>query len=156
MTGPVRTDWFAFSVSAVIVVAVCAGLIINPEAGAVLLPQVYAFIAEKIGPFYLVIGLVLIVFLVWLGLSRYGAVRLGGAGVEPEFRTLGWAGMLFCAGIGAGLMYWAAIEWAYYVETPPFALPQGSPEALEWPVPLGADGLGVLLPADACDRVRLP
>ncbi len=132
MTGPVRTDWFAFSVSAAIVVAVCAGLIINPEAGAVLLPQVYAFIAEKIGPFYLVIGLVLMVFLVWLGLSRYGAVRLGGAGVEPEFRTMGWAGMLFCAGIGAGLMYWAAIEWAYYVETPPFALPQGSPEALEW------------------------
>lgn len=132
MTGRLRTDWFSFSVSAAIVAAVCAGLIINPEAGAVLLPQVYAVIAEKIGPFYLVIGLVLIVFLVWLGLSRYGAVRLGGVGVEPEFRTLGWAGMLFCAGIGAGLMYWAAIEWAYYVETPPFALRQGSPEALEW------------------------
>jgi BCCT family betaine/carnitine transporter len=132
MTGQVRTDWFAFSVSASIVVAVCAGLIINPDAGAVLLPEIYAFIAETIGPFYLIIGSVLIVFLVWLGLSRYGAVRFGGKEAKQEFNTLGWASMLFCAGIGAGLMYWAAIEWAYYVQTPPFGLPEGTPEALEW------------------------
>jgi len=132
MSSPLRTDWPAFAVSAAIVIAVCLALVVNPDAGAVLLPRMYRFVAETIGPVYLAIGVVLIIFLIWLGLSRYGAVRLGGAGVEPEFNTLGWAAMLFCAGIGAGLMYWAAIEWAYYVETPPFGLPQGTPEALEW------------------------
>jgi BCCT family betaine/carnitine transporter len=132
MTQRVRTDWIAFSVSAGIVGLVCLGLILDPDAGAVLLPQIYGFVAETIGPLYLILGMILIAFLVWLALSRFGAVRLGGPDTPEEFNTLGWASMLFCAGIGAGLMYWAGIEWAYYFQTPPFGLPPGTPEAIEW------------------------
>ncbi|WP_430431213.1 BCCT family transporter [Oceanicaulis sp.] len=132
MTQRVRTDWIAFSVSAGIVGLVCLGLVLDPDAGAVLLPQIYGFVAETIGPLYLILGMILIVFLVWLALSRFGTVRLGGADAPEEFNTLGWASMLFCAGIGAGLMYWAGIEWAYYFQTPPFGLPPGTPEAIEW------------------------
>ena len=40
--------------------------------------------------------------------------------------------MLFCAGVGAGLMYWCATEWAYYFEAPPFGAEPRSPAAAEW------------------------
>jgi BCCT family betaine/carnitine transporter len=30
--------------------------------------------------------------------------------------------MLFCSGIGGGILYWSGVEWAYYVNQPPFGL----------------------------------
>ena len=48
-------------------------------------------------------------------LRRY-SLRVRGA----EFPTVSWVGMLFAAGIGSGMLYWSAIEWAYYVQAPPF------------------------------------
>ncbi|PWE17881.1 choline transporter [Marinicauda salina] len=132
MPSKPSTDWLAFSISAAIVLAVCIGLLVDPEAGAELLPAIYDRIAGNLGPGFLLVGSFLIIFLLWLALSEYGGVRLGGAEEKPEFAVLSWAAMLFCAGIGAGLMYWAAIEWAYYLETPPFDLEPGSMAALEW------------------------
>ena len=40
--------------------------------------------------------------------------------------------MLFCAGVGAGLMYWCATEWAYYFQAPPFGAEPRSAAAAEW------------------------
>lgn len=40
--------------------------------------------------------------------------------------------MLFCAGVGAGLMLWSTVEWAYYVDSPPFGVAPSSTEAIEW------------------------
>ena len=30
--------------------------------------------------------------------------------------------MLFCSGIGGGIIYWSSVEWAYYVEIPQFGI----------------------------------
>jgi len=45
--------------------------------------------------------------------------------------------MLFCAGVGAGLMYWCSIEWTYYYQSPPFGAAARSPEAAEWAATYG-------------------
>ena len=45
---------------------------------------------------------------------------------------LSWAGMLFCAGVGAGLLYWCGVEWAYYFDAPPFGAEPRSTAAAEW------------------------
>jgi len=34
--------------------------------------------------------------------------------------------MLFCAGVGTGLMFWAPIEWAHYIDTAPLGVEAGS------------------------------
>lgn len=127
-----KTDWFAFSCSSIVIIAICLPLLLNPKAGADLLPTLYSMVADTLGPLYMLAGAVLIVFLVWIALSRFGNIRFGGEQAAPEFTTLSWIGMLFCAGVGAGLMYWAAIEWAYYVQTPPFGVAEKSPEAFSW------------------------
>jgi BCCT family betaine/carnitine transporter len=64
-------------------------------------------------------------------------VRLGGADGRPEFRTPSWLAMMFCAGVGAGLLYWAAIEWGYYIDKPPYGFAARSPEAIEWAASYG-------------------
>ena len=40
--------------------------------------------------------------------------------------------MLFCAGIGASLIYWGPAEWVYYYTDPPMGIEPRSDEALVW------------------------
>lgn len=131
-SGGHKTDWIVFCGASLMVLAVCVPLILYPKAGGVLLPALYDMVAENFGWVYLLAGASTIVFLIWLAFSRFGHVKIGGDEAEAEFSMLSWAGMLFCAGVGAGLMYWAAIEWAYYLETPPFGLAKGSQDAKAW------------------------
>ncbi len=56
---------------------------------------------------------------------------------SPSFATSSWAAMLFCGGIGASILYWGCIEWAYYYQNPPFQLEPGSEEAVRWAATYG-------------------
>ncbi len=46
----------------------------------------------------------------FLAFSRFGSVRLGPEGSEPEFSTPAWIAMLFAAGMGVGLLFYGAAE----------------------------------------------
>ncbi|MBM4218890.1 MAG: BCCT family transporter [Gammaproteobacteria bacterium] len=97
----------------------------------------YDALTQRFGWLYLWYGFGALVFLLWLAASRYGRVRLGGAGSTPEFRTPSWLAMMFCAGVGAGLLYWVVIEWGYYIDKPPYGFAPRSPEAIEWAASYG-------------------
>lgn len=45
-----------------------------------------------------------------LAFSRYGNIRLGADDDRPEFSTPSWIAMLFAAGMGVGLLFWAVAE----------------------------------------------
>ena len=81
---------------------------------------------RNFGVLYLWYGTGVVVFLLWLAASRFGRVRLGDAHEKPEFTTFSWLAMIFCAGVGATLLYWAVIEWGYYILKPPYGLAPGS------------------------------
>ncbi len=38
--------------------------------------------------------------------------------------------MLFCTGIGSCLIYWGAVEWAFYYDAPPFGVDPRSDAAI--------------------------
>ncbi|MGB5257640.1 MAG: BCCT family transporter [Woeseiaceae bacterium] len=127
-----RIDWPSFGLCALILVVVSVPLLAYPQASGVALESLYQFIATQFGILYLFASVAAIGFLAWLAASRYGAVKLGDADESPEFRTLSWVGMLFCAGVGAGLLYWCATEWAFYYDAPPFGAAPRSVAATEW------------------------
>ncbi len=121
-----------FVATILIILLVSVPLALNPDAGAQLVQQSYSFIASQSGWLYLLAGIVTMTLLLWLAFGRYGRVRLGLDNEQPEFSTYSWVAMLFCAGVGAGLMYWSAIEWAYYYQAPPFGAQPGTAEAARW------------------------
>lgn len=127
-----RIDWPSFGLSAVILAGASIPLFAYPEASEAALETLYGFIANEFGILYLLASVAAIGFLVWLGFSRFGAAQLGEADEAPEFREISWVGMLFCAGVGAGLLYWCATEWAFYYDAPPFGAAPRSVEAQEW------------------------
>ncbi len=69
-----------------------------------------AFIIDRFGWFYTLSSTLILVFVIWLGSSRAGDIRLGGDGAEPEFGNLTWFTMLLAAGMGIGLVFFGVAE----------------------------------------------
>jgi choline/glycine/proline betaine transport protein len=59
----------------------------------------------------------------FLALGPTGALKLGPDDSEPDFPYLSWLAMLFAAGMGIGLMYFAVAEPIQHYATPPEAQP---------------------------------
>ncbi len=121
-----------------LLLSVTIPLIIWPELGSVWVNQARAFVVDNFGVAYIALGVGSFIFMVYIACSRIGQVHLGEPGSKPEFKTVSWAAMLFCAGIGIGIMVWAPIEWAYYYQSPPFLVEGYTAEAASWAVAYGA------------------
>ncbi|MFQ6005481.1 MAG: BCCT family transporter [Woeseia sp.] len=112
-------------------------LIVYPVGGAKWVELANTFLTENLGFLYLALGLGAGIFMVFIAFSDIGRISLGHPDEEPEFSTLSWAAMLFCAGIGASILYWATIEWAYYYQEPPFQVEGRTAEAARWAAAYG-------------------
>ena len=78
-------------------------LALFPSQGAALVDTVFAVVARDFKWLYLLFGLFCVGFLIWLGLSPWGAIKLGAPDDEPEFSNYTWVAMMFCAGIGIAM-----------------------------------------------------
>ncbi len=83
-------------------------------------------IAASLGWYYVLVVGAFLVFVVWLGASRFGRIRLGPPDSRPEYRYLTWFAMLFTAGMGIGLVFWAVAEPLSHLADPPMAEPGGA------------------------------
>ena len=84
--------------------------------------SLYHLITAIFGSSYLVLTIFCFLFLLLLAFSKWGQYKLGGQEALTEFNFFSWIGMLFCSGIGGGIIYWSSVEWAYYVEIPQFGI----------------------------------
>ncbi|PKF78985.1 choline transporter [Vibrio sp. vnigr-6D03] len=112
-------------------------LILFPIEGAHWISIAKSFMTDKLGFLYLTLGISAFFFMIYVVFSDMGQIKLGEADEKPEFATASWAAMLFCGGIGASILYWGCIEWAYYYQSPPFQLEAGSEEAVRWAATYG-------------------
>ncbi|MGI9270797.1 MAG: BCCT family transporter [Woeseiaceae bacterium] len=143
-----KIDWPSFIATVAMILLVCIPLALAGDTAAVFLQRVYDYISSQLGILYLLSAVGVVGFLLWLAFSRFGDVRLGDD--EIEFSQMSWIAMLFCAGIGAGLMYWCVIEWTYYYDAPPFGVAPHSAEAAEWASTYGMFHWGVTAWAFYC------
>lgn len=111
--------------------AVSLPIIIFPDSSSKVLSAINSLIINKMGSFFTLFGLFCIIFCLWVSFGRYGGIVLGDENEKPEFSTFSWASMLFCAGVGAGVVYWGVIEWVYYYKAPPLGFAKGSWQAAE-------------------------
>lgn len=118
-------------------ISVVVPLLLFPKEGAEWIAIAKSFMTDQLGFLYLALGMAAFFFMIYIVFSDIGQIKLGDADEEPEFKTASWAAMLFCGGIGASILYWGAIEWAYYYQSPPFQLEPGSEEAVRWAATYG-------------------
>lgn len=90
------------------------------------------WVTYKMGWFVLIAGFMTLIFLLWLAFGKYGKIKLGDENEKPEFRDSTYAFMMFTAGVGAALIYWAIGEPMYYLQSPPQYAEVGSYESMKW------------------------
>lgn len=70
------------------------------------------------GWYYVILVAGSVIFALWMGLGRYGKLKLGGDDDEPEFSRGAWFSMLFAAGMGVGLVFWGTAEPLAHFDEP--------------------------------------
>nr|WP_240432550.1 choline BCCT transporter BetT [Rubrobacter indicoceani] len=114
-----RINPVVFFGSSAAIIALAMWAIISPESASGVLGVAVGWISEWFGWFYILIATVFLAFVIFLAVSRYGRIRLGPEHSKPEFSTFSWAAMLFAAGIGTDLMFFAVAEPVTQYLAPP-------------------------------------
>ena len=92
-----------------------------PDTADTLFQQLQSVIVANGSWFYVFTVAVIVVFVVFLGMSRYGEIKLGPDHATPEFTFITWLSMLFAAGMGIGLMFFGVSEPLMHFLAPPTA-----------------------------------
>ncbi|HCG89933.1 MAG TPA: choline transporter, partial [Alteromonas macleodii] len=92
-----------------------------PETADALFQKLQSAIVTNGSWFYVFTVAVIVVFVVFLGMSRYGEIKLGPDHASPEFSFGTWLSMLFAAGMGIGLMFFGVAEPLMHFLAPPTA-----------------------------------
>ncbi len=69
-----------------------------------------AWLTSTFDWFFLLAGNVFVLLCLFLIVSPYGKVRIGGRDATPDYSYSGWFAMLFAAGMGIGLMFYGVSE----------------------------------------------
>ncbi|RMH32248.1 MAG: BCCT family transporter [Nitrospirae bacterium] len=85
-------------------------------------------LTDFFGWLYLLAASTFLCCALYLAVSRYGDIPLGQDGEKPEFPLLTWFAMLFCAGMGIGLVFWGVAEPIAHFHHPPSG-EGGTPDA---------------------------
>ena len=104
--------------------AVCLAFILwtvaVPEMVETIFAAILTNVSSNLGWFYLLAVSFFILFLLYLAIGKYGAIRLGKDEERPQYSTFSWFFMLFAAGMGIGLVFWSAAEpLSHYLAPPP-------------------------------------
>jgi glycine betaine transporter len=108
--------WIAAILSAVFV---AWGILFTDNLAAVFDAVLWSFLVPNFGWVFILSSFGFLAFSVYLALSRYGKVRLGGQDEQPEFRRVSWIAMMFSAGMGIGLMFFGVAEPLSHMSSPP-------------------------------------
>ncbi len=117
-----------FVISSSIILALALGGGLFPNEAASTMATVQGFVLETFGWFYLLAVGIFVFVALFLAIGRYGDLKLGADDSEPDYPYSSWLAMLFAAGMGIGLMYYAVAEPILHYSVPPEAEP-GSAQA---------------------------
>ena len=104
----------------VCIVTLCILFVIYPESSSQVLGSIRYFLGDRMGSYYLIIGLGVFICSLYLSFSRYGKIRLGDT-EKPEYSNFKWGSMMFTAGLAADILFYSCCEWMLYAAEPHIA-----------------------------------
>ncbi len=128
-----------FMVSGLSIMAFVFYTLALPEQSAALFGWLRPAVTSTFDWFFLASADFFVLFCLFLIVSPWGKVRLGGKEARPDYSYIGWFAMLFAAGMGIGLMFYGVSEPMSHYSTSfgGTAVPEGGGARSDW-APLGA------------------
>ncbi len=131
-----------FVISGLTIVAFVFYALALPEQAETLFSWLRPALTSTFDWFFLLSANVFVLFCLFLIVSPWGSVRIGGSDAVPDYGYVGWFAMLFAAGMGIGLMFFGVLEPVYHMAVS---------EPLGVPSPIAEDGTII---AGNVDRAR--
>lgn len=97
-------------ISLIVVLVISLWGIIIPDNFGSVANNLFNFLTNQFGWFYLMAMFGFVVFVLAIAFSKYGRIKLGPDDSEPEYSYITWFAMLFSAGMGIGLVFWGVAE----------------------------------------------
>ena len=110
--GPIGFDIHnpVFMISGITIVAFVFYTLALPEQAGDVFSWLFAQVTQGFDWFFLGAANIFVLFCLFLVVTPWGSVRLGGAEATPDYSYIGWFAMLFAAGMGIGLMFYGVSE----------------------------------------------
>ncbi len=103
-----------FIASSILIIAFLIATLLFTDPAQAVLGGTRQWITSNFDWFFISAGNVFVLFCLLLIVLPLGSIRIGGQEAKAEFSRLSWFAMLFAAGMGIGLMFWAVAEPVAY------------------------------------------
>lgn len=113
-----------FFTSAALIFILVAFAALFPEQADAQLTALQTSLFANASWFYILAVALILLTVIYLGVSRYGDIKLGPDHAEPDFSYHSWFAMLFSAGMGIGLMFFGVAEPVMHYMAPPSGEPE--------------------------------
>lgn len=108
-----------FVPAVVVTLLLVTGAIASPELAGQLFNSTLEWITQTFGWFYMLTVAIFLVFMVAVGVSSWGNIKLGPDHAEPQYSFVEWFAMLFSAGYGIALLFFGVAEPVLHFSSPP-------------------------------------
>ncbi|GAA1102068.1 choline BCCT transporter BetT [Nesterenkonia jeotgali] len=105
--------------SAIIIIAFTLWAWLAPDTAYTTLESVFLWIGANLGWYYILTAGTVVVFVLIVAFSRVGRTKMGPDHSTPKYNLFTWTAMLFAAGIGVDLMFFAISGPATNLTTAP-------------------------------------
>ena len=103
-------DYKRFFISLFLISTFIGVTLVNLDTANNLFNTTQSFIANNFGWLIVLSANGFLIFCIWMAISQFGEIRLGGADAKPEFNYINWIAMLFSAGLGIGVIFFSVAE----------------------------------------------
>lgn len=108
-----------FAPAVILTLILLIGTISDPELAGELFSGILAYITRTFGWFYMLAVAIFLVFIIGVGLSKWGKIKLGPDHADPRYSFPTWFAMLFSAGYGIALLFFGVAEPVLHYASPP-------------------------------------
>lgn len=104
-------------ISAILILIFIGITLFNPTATNAYLIGLQRKITGNLNWFFVISVNIFLLFPIFLMISKFGEIRLGGPKAKPEYSNFAWYSMLISAGMGIGLVFFGVAEPLFHVNT---------------------------------------
>ncbi|WP_331709460.1 BCCT family transporter [Marinomonas gallaica] len=108
-----------FSLTACLVVLLVAFCLIFSETASDIFGTLRPWLTTQFDWVFAISMNVFVVFCLYLIVSPYSKIKLGGVNAKPAYSRISWFSMLFAAGMGIGLVFYGVLEPMQHTLFPP-------------------------------------
>ena len=113
----VKMDWFSIFIPLSAVIILCIFFALYPQQSQATLQGIRFIVGDQFSIYYAVLGVGMLLFTMFLGLSKYGNLRFGNID-KPQYSNFTWGSLIFTSTMAADILFYSLTEWALYANEP--------------------------------------